>query len=139
LKCAQQTLLSAEGYYTRPRKFKFLKKCAKLPLLSAEGCQTQLDGQHCPLRTYHDVFYMDGETHSHLFLMTKKGLKRRLSFMSYHEHKNHWVSLVSSHCLWCQHCESAVNRTKMLLAPQTERRQIRRTFFNVQKNFLGIY
>jgi hypothetical protein len=25
-------------------------------LLSEEGCHTRLDGQHCPLRTYHGAF-----------------------------------------------------------------------------------
>jgi|688.fasta_scaffold1947461_2 hypothetical protein len=38
----------------------------------------QLDGQHCPLRTYHDIFFEGGETsediNSLLFLMKKKGL-----------------------------------------------------------------
>ncbi len=33
------------------------KKRTKRTLLSAAGCHTRLDGQYCPLRTYHRVFF----------------------------------------------------------------------------------
>jgi hypothetical protein len=34
----------------------------KLPFLSAAGCHTSMDGQHCPLRTYHGIFFKARET-----------------------------------------------------------------------------
>jgi hypothetical protein len=66
-----------------PESLNANKKDAKLPLLSAEGCNTQLDGQHCPLITYQVVFSR-GEKPSDdinrgLFLMNKKGLIVRIN------------------------------------------------------------
>jgi hypothetical protein len=42
-------------------------------------CHAQLDGQHCPLRTFHGLFFSRAEKHSEditgcLFLMNMKGL-----------------------------------------------------------------
>ncbi len=39
----------------------YFKKVHQRPLLSAVGCHTRQDGQHCPLRTYHDVFFKGRE------------------------------------------------------------------------------
>jgi hypothetical protein len=78
-KCAKKPLQSAAGCHTRPNKFKFeksaqkghyylqqavtsdpassnSKKVRQRPLLYAAGCHIRLDGQHCPLRTYHGDF-----------------------------------------------------------------------------------
>jgi hypothetical protein len=60
LKQVKQPLLSAAGGHTPPSMFKFKEKCAKLPSPSSAGRHTQLDGQHCPLRTYHNVFFFKG-------------------------------------------------------------------------------
>jgi hypothetical protein len=74
LKRAKQPLLRAAGCHTRPSKLKFKEKCAKLPLQLAAGCHTRLDGQHCPLRTYHSVYFKGGEEDKKsLFFINKKG------------------------------------------------------------------
>ncbi len=63
-----------------------LKKCVIRPFLSAEGCHTWLDGQHCPLRTYHGIFSRaekpSEDTNGRLFLMNKKGLTAHRAFWS---------------------------------------------------------
>jgi hypothetical protein len=74
----KQPLLFEAGCHARPSKYKFKKMCDKRPLLSVKGCHTELDGQHCPLRPYHGIFFKGGkpseDMNSHLFLMNKKGL-----------------------------------------------------------------
>ncbi len=55
LNLMRQVQKPAPDYNGCLARFKF-KKSAKWPWLSAAGCYTWLDGQHCPLRTYHGVF-----------------------------------------------------------------------------------
>ncbi len=73
LEACLRATLSTAGCHARLSKFKL----KIMPLLSAEGYYTRLGGQHCPLRTYHSVFFKGGEflwdLNRRLFLMNKKG------------------------------------------------------------------
>ncbi len=64
--------------HPNPESLNSNKKGVKLPFLSAEGCHhTSLEGQHCPLITYHGVFSRVEKPSdyitSRLFLINKKG------------------------------------------------------------------
>ncbi len=91
LKPTKQPLLSAEGCHARPSKFKFKKIGPNGHYyISAEGCQIRLDavdGQHCPLRTYHGVFLGAEEPskdiNSRLYLMKRKGFNACLYLNSF--------------------------------------------------------
>jgi hypothetical protein len=70
-KAGQKTFIISSGLSHLNQKVQIKKK-------SALGCHTRLDGQHCPLRTYHNVFLRlekpSEDKNSRLFFMNKKGL-----------------------------------------------------------------
>jgi hypothetical protein len=72
-----RTVIFSRAVTPDPESLNSNKKGAKLPLLSAEGCHTQLDGQPCPLITYHGFFPRAEkptyDINSRLFSINKKG------------------------------------------------------------------
>ncbi len=87
-KCAIRPLLSAAGCHTQPSKLKFEKNA---PIghyyVYAAACHTRLDGQYCPMRTYHGVFSRAEKSSDDitrcLFLKNMKWLNNESKLISY--------------------------------------------------------